>query len=279
MLNTPLPHRSVLVTGAGSGIGRAIAIRLTGVGYTVVGTVRDVERARALTAEAAVTSKPMRFLPLDLSSASSIASLAVEVEAAGGVDIVVNNAGSGVFGAIEEVDAAQAARQFAVNVFGPLELTRRLLPGLRARKGQVIWIGSLAGRISLPFQAHYSATKSAISSLSDALRMELRPHGVRVTCIEPGDFATGFTGARQVVTVASSPYAPQHARCLAAVEKQEREAPSPDRVADLVERLCRMADPPSNVPVGEHARTLCLLLRLLPDRLREFIVRKTYAQA
>jgi len=277
-MTTPSRSKSVLVTGAGSGIGRAIAVRLTDAGYVVIGTVRDGERARALTADAAATSKPIRFLPLDLSSASSIASLAVEVEAAGGVDIVVNNAGNGVFGAIEEVDATAVARQFEANVFGPLELTRRLLPGLRARKGQVIWIGSLAGRISLPFQAHYSAAKSAVSSLSDALRMELRPHGVRVTCVEPGDFATGFTGARQIFTVASSPYAPQHARCLAAVEKQEREAPSPERVANLVERLCRMPDPPSSVPVGEHARTLCLLLRLLPDRLREFIVRKTYAQ-
>jgi short-subunit dehydrogenase len=244
----------------------------------VIGTVRDPERAHALTAEAAATSTSLRFLPLDLSSAPAIASLVAEFEAAGPVDIVVNNAGNGVFGAVEEVDATLVARQFAVNVFGPLELTRALLPGLRASKGQVIWVGSLAGRISLPFQAHYSATKSAISSLSDALRMELRPHGVRVTCVEPGDFATGFTSARQVVSVASSPYAPQHARCLAAVEKQEREAPSPDWVANLVERLSRMSDPPARVPVGENARTLCFLLRLLPDRLRELIVRKTYAQ-
>lgn len=277
-MDTPSRQKNVLVTGAGSGIGRAIAIRLADAGHAVIGTVRDAERARALTAEAAASSKSLRFLSLDLSSASAIASLVEEVEAAGGVDIVVNNAGNGVFGAIEEVDATLVARQFATNVFGPLELTRRLLPGLRARKGQVIWIGSLAGRISLPFQAHYSATKSAISSLSDALRMELRPHGVRVTCVEPGDFATGFTTARQVVSAASSPYAPQHARCLAAVEKQEREAPSPDWVANLVERLCRMPDPPAHVPVGENARTLSFLLRLLPDRLRELIVRKTYAQ-
>jgi short-subunit dehydrogenase len=277
-MNMASHQKNVLVTGAGSGIGHAIAIRLAEAGHAVIGTVRDPERAQALTAEAAATSTSLRFLPLDLSSTPAIASLVAEFEAAGPVDIVVNNAGNGVFGAVEEVDATLVARQFAVNVFGPLELTRALLPGLRASKGQVIWVGSLAGRISLPFQAHYSATKSAISSLSDALRMELRPHGVRVTCVEPGDFATGFTSARQVVSVASSPYAPQHARCLAAVEKQEREAPSPDWVANLVERLSRMSDPPARVPVGENARTLCFLLRLLPDRLRELIVRKTYAQ-
>jgi len=277
-MNTPPNQKNVLVTGAGSGIGQAVADRLAAAGHSVVGTVRDAERARRLTAEAASASKSLRFLPLDLSSAPAITALAAGLEAAGGVDIVVNNAGNGVFGAIEEVDSALVASQFVTNVLGPLELTRLLLPGLRARKGQVIWIGSLAGRISLPFQAHYSATKSAISSLSDALRMELRPHGVRVTCVEPGDFATGFTAARHVVSAASSSYAPQHAACLAAVEKQERAAPSPDWVANLVERLSRMTDPPARMPVGENARTLCLLLKLLPDRLREFIVRKTYAQ-
>jgi NAD(P)-dependent dehydrogenase (short-subunit alcohol dehydrogenase family) len=277
-MNSPLRHKNVLVTGATTGIGRAIALRLADAGHAVIGTTRDAETARTLTAEAAAASKPLRFLPLDLLSASSIASLVAEVDAAGGMDIMVNNAGSGVLGAVEDVDAALVARQFATNVFGPLELTRQLLPGLRTRRGHVIWVGSLAGRISLPFQAHYSATKSAIASLSDALRMELRPHGVRVTCVEPGDFATGFTRARHVVNVTSSPYGPWQAKCLAAVEKQEREAPSPDRVAHLVERLSRMADPPARAPVGENARTLCFLLRLLPDRIREWIVRKTYAQ-
>jgi len=278
-MNTPSNQKNVLVTGAGSGIGRAVAVKLAGAGHTVVGTVRDAERARTLTAEAATAHARLRYLPLDLSSAESIKELAAAAEAAGGIDIVVNNAGNGVFGAIEDVDAMLVADQFTANVLGPLELTRLLLPGLRARKGRVIWIGSLAGRISLPFQAHYSATKAAIASLSDALRMELRGHGVRVTCVEPGDFATGFTGARHVVSATASSYAPQHASCLAAVEKQERAAPSPEWVGNLVERLCRMPDPPARVPVGENARTLCLLLRLLPDRLRELIVRKTYAQA
>ncbi|MEI6669209.1 MAG: SDR family NAD(P)-dependent oxidoreductase [Acidobacteriota bacterium] len=278
-MNTSPRQKNVLVTGAGSGIGRAVATRLAGAGYAVTGTVRDPERARSLTAEAAATSPALRFLPLDLLSASSIEGLAAAVEAAGGVDIVVHNAGHGVFGAVEDVEAAAVARQFAANLFGPLDLTRRLLPGLRARRGQLIWMGSLAGRISLPFQAHYSATKSAVASLSDALRMELRPHGVRVTCVEPGDFATGFTDARQVVAAQSSAYAPQHQACLAAVDKQERAAPSPEWVANLVERLCRTPDPPARAPVGENARTLCLLLRLLPDRLREWIVRKMYAQA
>ena len=108
--------------------------------------------------------------------------------------------------------------------------------------------------------------------------MELKPHGVRVSCVEPGDFATDFTVSRSVRDAASSPYRASHEACLAAVEKQEREAPSPEWVANLVERLSRAANPPARVPVGENARLLCLLLRVLPDWLREIIVRKTYAQ-
>ena len=118
--------------------------------------------------------------------------------------MLVNNAGSGVFGAVEHVGADDAARQFAVNLFGPLELTRRLLPSLRASGGRVIWIGSLAGRIALPFQSHYSATKASVAAVSDAMRMELRPLGVQVSCVEPGDFATGFTDARTIVDPAGS---------------------------------------------------------------------------
>jgi len=278
-METPSRQQTVLVTGAGSGIGAAIISRLAGAGYRVVGTVRDPNRAAALTTAAAAASRPVTFLPLDLASEASIATLVSALDADGGPDILVHNAGFGVFGAIEHVDARLVAGQFDVNVFGPLGLTRRLLPQLRARQGRVIWIGSLAGRISLPFQAHYSATKFAIAAVSDALRMELKPHGVRVTCIEPGDFATGFTSARTVVQPADSPYAAQAAACLAAVEKQETGGPSPDWVGNLVERICRMDNPPARVPVGENARTLCLLLRLLPDRIREWLVRKTYAQA
>lgn len=277
-MTQPAQARTVLVTGAGSGIGRAVAERLGRAGFQVVGTVRDGARARALNEEARAAGQPVRYVALELASMAGMEELAGEIEAGGGLDILVHNAGFGVFGAVEEVEAGRVAEQFAVNLFGPLELTRRLLPTLRARRGQVIWIGSMAGRISLPFQAHYSATKAAIAAISDALRMEQRPHGVRVTCVEPGDFSTGFTAAREVVDVAGSPYGAAHARCLKAVEAQEHAAPAPDWVAGVVERLCRDENPPARKPVGPLARTMCLLLRLLPDRLRELIVLRHYAQ-
>lgn len=268
--------RNTLVTGAGGGIGLAIAGRLARRGDRVTGTVRDAGRARALTERAGGDGLDLRYQALDLSSFDQVAALARELNTSGGLDLVVHNAGFGVFGAIEEVDAATAGRQFAVNLLGPLELTRLLLPGLRERRGHIVWIGSLAGRIALPFQAHYSATKAAIASVSDALRLELAPHGVRVTCLEPGDFATGFTDARVVVRPDGTLYKDAFERCLGAVDEQERGGPSPDWVARVVERVSQMKNPPARRPVGRGARTLCLLLRLLPDRVRERGVRLNY---
>ncbi len=277
-MDQPEHQRTVLITGAGSGIGRAVAERLARAGFRVVGTTRDAARAASLEEAARAADWSARYLPLELTSPASINALADTVAADGGVDVLILSAGSGVFGAVEHVATDLVVWQFAVNVLGPLELTRLLLPGLRARRGRVIWVGSLAGRISLPFQAHYSATKAAVASVSDALRMELRPHGVEVTCIEPGDFATGFTAARTIVAPPGSVYRAAQERCLKAVVAQEQSGPGPEWVARIVENVCRQARPPARRPVGPLARTTCLILRLVPDRVREFIVRSHYAQ-
>lgn len=269
--------RRVLVTGAGGGLGRAIATQMARDGDDVVGTVRDESRARSLSEEATSQGLSLRYEPLELTSAESRDSL---VQAMGGpVDVLVNNAGFGIYGALEEVSDDRAAQQIAVNLTAPLALTRALLPGLRETRGCVVWIGSLGGRFALPFQAHYSATKAAIAATSDALRMELRPLGVRVTCIEPGDFTTGFTDARDWGEDPESAYAEASGRCRDAVERTERnEGEDPTVVARLVSRLSRMKRPPARRPVGRWARTLVFAQRLLPDWLRERLVAGTYGQ-
>lgn len=269
--------RRVFVTGAGGGLGRAIAEHFARGGDRVVGTVRDEARAVALTVAAGQSGLPLEYWALDLASPASVQRCGRRLVDTGGVDILVHNAGFGVFGPIEEVESEAALRQFAVNLLGPLDLTRAALPTLRQRHGQVVWIGSLAGRVALPFQGHYSATKAAVAAVSDAMRLELQPHGVRVTCVEPGDFATGFTDARERAGGAGSPYQDVSARCLAAVEKQERGGPSPAWVARVVHQLSRLTDPPARRPVGQGARTMALLLRWLPDRVRERAVRWHYA--
>lgn len=269
-------RQRVLVTGAGSGIGRAVAWRLAEAGYEVIATVREPGRAAALTDAARTQGRNVVYRPLELSRLEDVRRFAHELLAQGGVEVVINNAGAGVFGAIEEVDAEATAWQFAVNVFGPLELTRALLPVLRARQGRVVFVGSLAGRIALPFQAHYSASKAAVAAVSDALRLELAPFGVSVTCIEPGDFATGFTNARRVVAPDGSPYQAPRDRCLAAVDGQERGGPDPDWVGRAIAAAAAARSPAARRPVGRWARTMTLALRLVPDRLRERIVRSTY---
>lgn len=268
--------RRVLVTGAGSGLGRAIAEQLARAGDRVVGTVRSPERASQLSAEARAAGLDFSLRPLEMTDARQSRELAAELEGEGGLDLLVHNAGFGVFGSVETVDARAAERQFAVNLLGPLELTRGLLPGLRRRGGKVIWIGSLAGRFALPFQAHYSASKAAVAALSDAMRLELGPLGVAVCCVEPGDFATGFTDARQQALADDSPYRERLASCLGEVERQERSGGDPAWVARAVERVSLMRRPPARVPVGRWARTLCLLGRMLPDGMRETLVRRAY---
>jgi len=267
---------TVLVTGAGDGIGRAVAQRLARAGHRVVGTVRSAERAAALTGAARADGLALAYSRLQYPSPEDIDGLAREAASLGRLDLLVNNAGVGVFGAMELVGAEDVSRQFAVNLFGPLDLTRRLLPLLRASQGRVIWIGSLAGRLSLPFQSHYSATKASVAAMSDAMRMELAPLGVQVCCVEPGDFATAFTGARAVVGPAGPEYREAQARCLAAAERQERGGAPPEDAAALVERLCRMRRMPVRAPVGRLARTMCLAHRVLPDRVREWAVRRNY---
>lgn len=271
------PYRhTVLVTGAGSGLGRAMAQHLALAGDRVFATVRSPVRARAATVEATKEGVPMQFLPLELTDSADIDAVVATLQASGGLDVLVLNAGFGVFGAIEDVDDAMAAKQFAVNVLGPLALTRRLLPMLRARRGHVIWIGSLAGRLALPFQGHYSATKAAVAAVSDAMRIELAPFGVRVTCIEPGDFSTGFTNARVVATPPTSPYRVAAGKCLRAAEDQERAGPSPAQVARVVAAIAGSRHPPARRPVGRWARTICWLAGWLPDALRERLVAANY---
>jgi short-subunit dehydrogenase len=268
--------RKILVTGAGGGLGRAIAVQMARDGDDVVGTVRGADRARTLTDEAASQGLSLRYEPLELTAPEC---RQVLVDALGPVDVLVNNAGFGIYGALEEVSDDRAAQQIAVNLTAPLALTRALLPGLRETRGCVVWIGSLGGRFALPFQSHYSATKAAIAATSDALRMELKPLGVRVTCIEPGDFSTGFTDARDWGEDPGGAYAKASGRCREAVERTERnEGEDPVVVARRVSRLSRMSNPPARRPVGRWARTLVFVQRLLPDWLRERLVAGTYGQ-
>lgn len=201
-MDYPLQDKVVLVTGASAGIGEAIAIEAARQKAKVVlaarreGVLQNVARL--------VESKGGKALvvPTDMTQPEQIANLAETVlKTWGQVDVLVNNAGYGQMGPIELVDDAAVRRQFEVNVFSLLDLTRRLVPAMRARKsGRIINISSIAGKVSLPFMGIYNASKHALEAISDSLRLELAPFGIKVVVIEPGPVATDFFYTAETVT-------------------------------------------------------------------------------
>ena len=182
MTTTRTITRTALVTGASSGIGEETARRLQGLGYTVYGAARRTGRLEKLAAEG------VRPLAMDVTDdASMTAGIARIIEETGRIDVLINNAGYGSYGAIEDVPIDEARRQFEVNLFGLGRLVQLVTPHMRGQKsGTIINISSMGGRLTTPLGGWYHATKYAVEPLSDALRMELKPFGIDVVLVEPG---------------------------------------------------------------------------------------------
>ena len=181
--------RVVLVTGASSGIGLACATHLAGRGYRVYGTSRRPGAGQA---------GSLAMLAADVTDDGSVEqAVATVLDREGRLDIVVNNAGMGIAGPVENTSIEQAKWQLEVNFFGAFRVCRAALPAMRKQgSGYIVNIGSIGGLIAIPYQAMYSASKFALEGMSEALRMEVRPFGVRVVIIEPGDHKTGITQNR-----------------------------------------------------------------------------------
>lgn len=263
--------RSVLITGCSTGIGHATAARLAAGGWTVYATARRPETLSDLEAAGC------RVLALDVTSE---ASMQEAVASAGPVEVLINNAGYSQSGALETLPMESVRRQFETNVFGLLRLTQLVLPGMRAAgAGKIVNVSSMGGRLTFPGGGAYHATKYAVEALSDALRMEVRPFGVDVICIEPGLIRTEFgaTAAGGVASAEGDPYADFNA----AVAKSTRavyEGPlsrlggDADAVAQAIERALRRSRAPTRVPVTPSARLLMGLRRVLPDRAWDRVV-------
>lgn len=227
----------ILVTGATAGIGKATAFHLFAKGHRVIGTGRNE------TALAELRSKGLDAVRMDLSDARSIEAALAEIETltgGHGIDVLVNNAGYGLFGPVETLSDADVRAQFETNVFGLLAVTRAFVPAMRARGwGRVINVSSVGGRMVFPLGGAYHATKYALEALSDALRMELRQFGIRVSVIEPGYIKTDFTsttmGLLQKYVDPSSPYANALDRAARADQAIERFAVGPGSVARAIE--------------------------------------------
>ena len=267
-----------IVTGASSGIGHATAQRLHEAGYTVYAGARRLERMKDL------ADLGIHVIELDVTDdASMVALIDRAIAETGRIDVLVNNAGYGAFGALEDVPNDEGRRQFDVNVFGLARLTQLVLPHMRAQgTGRIVNMSSMGGRIVEPLGSWYHATKFAVEGMSDALRLELAPFGIRVVLIEPGGMNTewGVIAADSLLAAsAHTAYAAQStgvARMLRSVDQKPKPSSSPDRIAKTVVRAAQARRPKARYLLGPGAKPLVTLHRFLPDRVFDAILARVF---
>ncbi len=268
----------MLVTGASSGIGKACAEYLFMRRCRVYGTSRRTPRVdpRSTPPEAVPL---FQTIPLDITSDESVEqAVSLVLESEGRIDAVVNNAGFGLAGAVESTSIAEAREQFETNFFGTMRVCRAVLPAMRRQgHGHILNVSSVAGRIGVPFQGTYSATKFAVEGLTEALRLEVAPFGIRAVLIEPGDFRTGFTANRRKAAGSDAAYAARQASALQVMERDETQGATPEAVGRLVHRVIMMRFPRARYAVGPPTETLALALkRFAPSRLFEWGLARYY---
>jgi NAD(P)-dependent dehydrogenase (short-subunit alcohol dehydrogenase family) len=267
--STSSASRTALVTGASSGIGRAVAELLASNGVKVYGTSRNPDAIKQENKVANVT-----YLQLDVTDAASVRACA---KLSGPVDILINNAGQSQLGPLEELDDTDLEHLFDVNVIGQARVTREYLPGMRAAgSGHVVMIGSLAAEFPVPFQSAYAATKLAVRGMAQALRLEVVPFGIRVSVVQPGYFRSGIDKRRHRILQEDSVYAPAVAAVTRKVTESHDTAGDPRVLAAAVWRVVNDPHPAPVYSVGTHAPVLLLLKRLLSARRAERAVARRF---
>ncbi len=239
----------VLITGCSTGIGRDLAQRLAQSGYTVVATARKAESLDDL--------QTALKLPLNVTQQPSInQAVALTIQHFGRIDVLINNAGYAVRGAVEEIPVEQVRQMFEVNVFGVMCMIQAVVPYMRRQKaGRIINISSIVGKLVTPANGTYSASKFALEALSDALRLELAPFGIQVVLVEPGSIKTQFhttveANAQKIFSNPDSPYQPlyeQYQKVTAGMRKQE---PGPDVVSRIVQQAMESSRPKARYLAG-----------------------------
>lgn len=273
---------TVLITGASTGIGRATALRLSRAGWKVLAGVRGEQAGAQLAAEApGGRIEPLR---LDVTSEEQIAAARTLVDAggAGRLDALVNNAGVGAGGPMELFTTEELRAQFEVNVFGPMALTRALLPALRRARGRVVFVSSIGGKVVLPYTAPYGASKHAIEAIADSLRIELTGSEIQVALIEPGSVSTPIwdksrdEAARLTIPPELEPvYGEVVGKMSAVLEETAKRGVSPDVVADAIERALTSRRMKARYLVGRDARVMLTIRRVLPDLWFDRMIRRT----
>ena len=275
----PLNSQVIIITGASSGIGEATVRRLVRGGAKVVIFARRADQLKTLAKELDPTGASVLTVAGDVTSDADRRQLvAATLEKFGRIDGLVNNAGYGTRGPVEIVPVDAIRKNFETNLFSLIALTQLVLPHMRERgDGCVVNIGSVAGKIARPMSSIYDSTKHALEAITDGLRGELKPFGVRVTLIRPGFIVTEFIDAASLAsdqyTDNAGPYTPFMAGFRVGYQKLQLVAGVPEDIARLVERALTADNPAPRYSGPFHAKIFLLLKWLLPDRVLEFIVR------
>ncbi|MDG1064088.1 MAG: SDR family oxidoreductase [Flavobacteriaceae bacterium] len=261
----------VLVTGASSGIGRSIALNLHQNGFVVYGTSRTPNNYKDL---------PFELLALDLHKSQTFSAVLDQIIAKHDrLDVLVNNAGAGITGPLEETPIETSKAAFETNFFGPIALLNAVLPQMRQQKyGLVINITSIAAYMGLPFRGVYSATKSALEVITEAYRMELAPFNVQLTAVAPGDFATNIAESRFHTPAAkASPYHDDFQKTLRLMDDHVHKAKNPQPMADMVLKIINTSQPKPHYRVGTWLQKFSIVLKMiLPQKVYERLIMRHY---
>ena len=256
-----------MITGGSSGIGLCTAAALREKGCKVYELSRRDSEVPGIT-----------HLKCDITDEEQVKAAVAQVMAENGrIDILINNAGFGISGAVEFTETEDARRLFDVNFFGMVRCIQAVLPAMReAHGGCILNLSSVAGVLPIPFQSFYSAVKASVNALTLTLQNELRPYGVRVAAMLPGDVKTGFTAAREKNCKGAEVY-PALLRSVSTMEHDEQNGMSPARIADRLYRISRKRNPKGLYSCGIQYQACLLLGKLLPVRLCNWILAKMYA--
>lgn len=259
----------VLITGASSGIGKSIGEYLDHKNYKVYGTSRHPENYKNI---------PFELLPLDVRDEELIKKCIDFVfEAEGKIDVLINNAGVGITGPLEEIPMQEIKNQFEVNFFGPIAVIKAVLPYMRQQKnGLIINVTSIAGYMGLPYRAPYSASKGAFGLVSDALRLEVEEFGISITNVAPGDFDTNIAAGRFHAPLNNnSDYNETYSKVLNSINAHVKEGENPIKIAKKVEKIIKSKHIKSSYKVASFLQKQASIIKMiLPSKLFENILKK-----
>ncbi len=262
----------VLITGGSSGLGKSIGVYLIKKGFVVYGTSRNPDRFEDF--------NDFTLLKLDVADNSSIKSAVSFIEEKHGrLDILINNAGAGITGPIEEIPEEEIVRNFTTNYFGPINVTKAVLPLMRKqKKGLIINVTSIAGYMGLPYRGIYSASKGALEITTEAWRMELKAFNINMTNVAPGDFATNIAAGRYHAPVLeNSPYKKTYGDSLQLMNDHVDAGDNPLQMAEAVYKIIKSKNPKIHYKVGAFMQKFSIVLkRILPDKVYEKLLMNHY---